>query len=237
MSEESVAADTVQQEANARGSLSQDELPDANDSERPQEKERATTEVPDEPQEIEAASVGEQGRQEEGTAPESEESQLEAVRAELEQVQAQAAEYLDGWQRARAEFANYKKRVDAERVESRRISNEALLLKLLPVIDDFERACQTIPEDLADGSWVDGIAMILRKLRSVLEGENVTPIEAEGQPFDPKWHEAVMQEETDDHPDGYVTEVMQKGYRLGERVLRPSMVKVARNQNQAVVDE
>ena len=162
-----------------------------------------------------------------------EENELESVRAEVEQVRAQAAEYLDGWQRARAEFANYKKRVEAERQELRRTSTEALLLKLLPVVDDFERAFQALPEESTDATWVDGFTMILRKLQAILESQDVTPIEATGQPFDPLWHEAVMQEETDEHPDGYVTEEMQRGYRLGDRVLRPSMVKVASNTNES----
>ena len=159
--------------------------------------------------------------------PEAEE--LEAMRAELEQTQAQAAEYLDGWQRARAEFANYKKRMEAERGELRQSSNEALLLKLLPVVDDFERAFQVLPEDLEDIAWVDGFGIIQRKLQSILESENVTPIEATGQPFDPEWHQAVLQEETNEYPDGYVSEEMQRGYLLGRRVLRPSMVTVAIN--------
>jgi molecular chaperone GrpE len=172
----------------------------------------------------------------EGIIEDDEESELEALRAELEQVQAQAAEYLDGWQRARAEFANFKKRVEAERQELRRTSTEALLLKLLPVVDDFERAFEALPEDYEDAAWVDGFTMIHRKLRAILESQDVTPIEAIGQPFDPLWHEAVMQEETDEYPDGYVTEVMQRGYRLGDRVLRPSMVKVASNTKKATDD-
>lgn len=163
---------------------------------------------------------------------EAEEYELEALQAELEQAQVQAAEYLDGWQRARAEFANYKKRVEAEREELKRTSTEALLLKLLPVVDDFERAFQVLPEDSTDEAWVDGFKMILRKLQGILESQDVAPIEAEGQPFDPLWHQAVMQEETDEHPDGCVIEEMQRGYRLGERVLRPSMVKVASNTNE-----
>jgi molecular chaperone GrpE len=168
----------------------------------------------------------------EGIEEEAEEYELEALQAELEQAQAQAAEYLNGWQRARAEFANYKKRVEAEREELRRTSTEALLLKLLPVVDDFERAFQALPEDSTDAAWVDGFKMILRKLQAVLESQDVAPIEAANQPFDPLWHQAVMQEETDEHPDGYVIEEMQRGYRLGERVLRPSMVKVASNTNE-----
>jgi len=167
---------------------------------------------------------------------ETDQSELKALKAELGEVQAQAAEYLDGWQRARAEFTNYKKRVEAERENLRRTGNEALLLKLLPVVDDFQRAAQRLPEDLADVPWVEGMAMILRKLQAVLESENVTCMEAVGQPFDPQWHQAVMQEETTEHPDGIVIEELQQGYRLGERVLRPSMVKVASNQQKVSND-
>ncbi len=168
----------------------------------------------------------------EDTEEETGEIELEALRAELQQTQSQAAEYLDGWQRARAEFANYKKRVEAEREELRRTSTEALLLKLLPVVDDFERAFQALPEDSTDAAWVDGFKMILRKLQGILESQDVAPIEAADQPFDPLWHQAVVQEETDEHPDGYIIEEMQRGYRLGDRVLRPSMVKVASNTNE-----
>jgi molecular chaperone GrpE len=153
----------------------------------------------------------------------------QALQAELEKAQAQAAEYLDGWQRSRAEFANYKKRVEAEREELRRTSNEALLLKLLPVVDDFERAFQKIPQEWAASPWVSGIAMILRKLYAVLESQGVVPIQAAGQPFDPQQHEAVLLEESAKHPEGTVIAELQRGYRLGERVLRPAQVKVATN--------
>jgi len=217
---EPVAADSLQKKSN-------DGLESSDEREQvvPQAEAR-------QPQE-ESAEIEPTPSEEEGQAQVEEEvkkDELETLRAELEKAQAQAAEYLDGWQRARAEFANYKKRMEAEWEEFRRTSNEALLLKLLPVVDDFERAFQTLPDDLKGKPWVDGIAMILRKLQAVLESENVTPIEAEGQPFDPQWHEAVMQEETTEHPDGYVIEEMQRGYRLGERVLRPTMVKVASNE-------
>jgi molecular chaperone GrpE len=184
-------------------------------------------------QDVEVTPSGEEDQIVQEATETVEEKELEALRAELEKAQAQAAEYLDGWQRARAEFANYKKRVEAERALLQQTSNEALLLKLLPVVDDFERAFQTLPEDVADVPWVDGIKLILRKLQAILDSENVTPIEAIGQPFDPLLHQAVMQEETTEHPDGHVIEEMQRGYRLGERVLRPSMVKVANNAKEA----
>jgi molecular chaperone GrpE len=154
---------------------------------------------------------------------------VQALQAELDKAQAQAAEYLDGWQRSRAEFANYKKRVEAEREEWRRTSNEALLLRLLPVVDDFERAFQKVPPEWADSPWVSGINMILRKLHVFLESQGVVPIQAAGQSFDPQQHEAVLQEETAEHPDGAVIAEIQRGYRLGERVLRPAQVKVATN--------
>jgi molecular chaperone GrpE len=159
----------------------------------------------------------------------------QALQADLEKAQAQAAEYLDGWQRARAEFANYKKRVEAEREEVRRASNEALLLKLLPVVDDFERAFQKIPQEAADSPWVSGINMILRKLQAILESQGVAPIQAAGRPFDPQQHEAVLMEETAEHPDGTVVAELQRGYRLGERVLRPAQVKVATNKHKEQV--
>jgi molecular chaperone GrpE len=156
---------------------------------------------------------------------------IQALQADLEKAQAQAAEYLDGWQRSRAEFANYKRRVEAEREELRRASNEALLLKLLPVVDDFERAFQKIPQEWAASPWVSGISMILRKLQALLESQGVVPIQAAGQPFNPQQHEAVLLEETAEHPDGTVTAEIQRGYRLGERVLRPAQVKVATNKH------
>ena len=162
-------------------------------------------------------------------AEKEEENPLAALQSELEKAQAQAAEYLDGWQRARAEFANLKKRVEAERAEIRYRSNEDLLLKILPVVDDFERAFQELPPEMEDAAWVNGITMIMNKLHKLLESENVAPLEAAGKPFDPQWHQAMMQEETEDYPDGICIEEIQRGYRLGDRVLRPALVKVASN--------
>lgn len=163
------------------------------------------------------------------TPAETQAVDVAALQAELEKAQAQAAEYLEGWQRARAEFANYRRRVEAEREDIRCRSNEALLLKLLPIVDDFERALQVLPAELVNHPWVDGVRMILNKLHALLESENVTPVSTVGQMFDPQWHEAMMQEETTEHPDGMIIEELRKGYRLGDRVLRPALVKVAHN--------
>jgi molecular chaperone GrpE len=158
---------------------------------------------------------------------------LAPLQAELTQARAQAAEYLDGWQRARAEFANYKRRVEAEREDIRCRSNEALLLKILPIVDDFERALEAAPPQMNDSAWINGVSMILNKMQSFLESENVVAVAAVGQPFDPQWHEAMLREETADHPDGTVLMELRRGYRLGERMLRPALVKVASNPTES----
>lgn len=163
----------------------------------------------------------------EGAEPEAVD-EVTALRQELETVKAQADEYLDGWQRARADMANLRKRLEREQAEFGKLANASLIVRLLPVLDDFERAFQTVPDNLRVLTWVDGVFLIWRKLQAILEAEGLQPIEAARQPFDPSVHEAVMQEETTDHEDGQVISELQRGYRLHERVLRPSMVKVAR---------
>jgi len=154
--------------------------------------------------------------------------QTAALQAELDKAKAQAAEYLDGWQRARAELSNAKKRMDRELAEARENANARLIARLLPVLDDFDRAVQTLPPHLLDLTWVEGILLIQRKLNLILEAEGVKPIEAEGKPFDPIYHEAIGEEAGSDHPEGTVAAVVQKGYMLGERVLRPALVRVAK---------
>ena len=109
------------------------------------------------------------------------------------------------------------------------LANELLLSKLLVIADDFDRAIANMPAELRGVSWVDGIAAIDRKLRALLDSEGLTPIEAVGQQFDPHQHEAVVQEETTDVPEGTVTSELQRGYRIRDRVLRPSMVAVAKS--------
>lgn len=151
-----------------------------------------------------------------------------ALRQELESVKAQANEYLDGWQRARAEMANLRKRVEREQAEFTKLANASLIARILPVLDDFERASQTVPDNLRELTWVDGIILIWRKLQSILEAEGLQPIQAVGEQFDPLVHEAVVQEETAEHEDGQVISELQRGYKLHDRLLRPSLVKVAR---------
>ncbi|HXF70736.1 MAG TPA: nucleotide exchange factor GrpE [Thermoflexus sp.] len=170
--------------------------------------------------------------QEEVTVAEAEVSlaeQLEALKKELEEARAQAQEYLEGWQRERAAFANYRKRVEAERAQFAAEATALFIRKLLPIMDDFERALQTLPDNLRHLTWVEGIVLIHRKLQLALESEGVRPIEVKpGDPFDPMLHEAVLYEPVEGFEDGQIVEELQKGYKLGDRVLRPTLVKVAR---------
>jgi len=142
-------------------------------------------------------------------------------------AQTQAQEYLEGWQRARAEFANYKKRVEREMKDSHSNAAGSVLKDILPAIDDFERAMSSVPASLKDDPWVGGVGMILRKLNKVLDDYGVTVVDPTGKPFDPNQHEAIGMEDSDDVATGHVTATMQKGYVLGDRVLRPALVRVA----------
>lgn len=151
-------------------------------------------------------------------------SALADLENQLAEAQSRAAEYKDGWQRALAEFQNYKRRADAEKAETYQMAVGDVVKQYLPVLDDMERALAHRPADLA---WADGIELIYRKLQSILEAEGLTRIEAEGQAFDPNFHEAVSQEPSEEHESGQVIAVVRNGYMLGEKVLRPAQVRVA----------
>ena len=163
---------------------------------------------------------------------EMEQQGRDSSRTSSDSPQDLAAQYLDALQRERAAFINYRRRVEQERAETAQYATAQFLKKLLPVVDDFDRALAAIPESERKGhKWVEGVELIARKLHNVLEQEGVQPIEAQGQPFDPNIHEAVAFEDAaeqgDEHVDT-VSEVFQKGYKLHDRVLRPAMVKVTR---------
>ena len=151
-----------------------------------------------------------------------------ALQQELAEATAKAAEHLDGWQRAVADLANYKKRIERERAESYQYTAGAIITRLLPALDDLDRAMKDAPGDPALRQWVEGMALIQRKLHSIVENEGVQRIEAKGAQFDPNIHEAVTHDESPDHSEGEVIEVLRQGYRLGERVLRPALVRVAK---------
>ena len=155
-------------------------------------------------------------------------AELDEMRGQLELAQQESAENKAGWQRTAADYANYRRRTEQDREQNLGLANEALLSKLLAIVDDFDRAIANKPDELASAPWVDGIVAIDRKLRQLLDSEGLTPIEAAGQPFDPHQHEAIVQVETNKVPEGTVTAELQRGYRLRDRVLRPSLVAVAK---------
>jgi molecular chaperone GrpE len=184
----------------------------------------------DRPVEVTKEEQAQPQTEEKGTAAPVEEApvdELAGLREELEQVRAKEAEYLDGWQRARAELANARKRFQREQDQAYTTAKASIFACLLPVVDDFQRALETLPDGLADLTWIEGIKLIERKLELLLDQEGVEPIAAEGQPFDPFLHEAVTHEPSTTVPEGHVIGVMQKGYKLGDRVLRPSVVRVS----------
>ncbi|MFQ5612477.1 MAG: nucleotide exchange factor GrpE [Anaerolineae bacterium] len=153
----------------------------------------------------------------------------EDLQAALEAAQAEAAKNLDGWQRAAAELANYKRRQEEQASRRRADAKASILEQLLPVLDDFDLAFQNVPETLGDQeqNWVDGFQLIGRKLNKLLENQGVQVIDTDGQ-FDPTLHDAITHEESDDHEEGQIIAEVRKGYRMGDRVLRPAMVRVAK---------
>jgi molecular chaperone GrpE len=156
-------------------------------------------------------------------------AQAQEAQADRERLTAQAAENLDGWQRARAEFANYKRRVESERAEVAASAGAEALKRVLPAVDDFERAMQTVPDDLKDNPWVNGVLMVQRKLNAALEQSGITSIATNpGDLFDPNVHEAVTHEDSDQFGSEQIIGEVQRGYKIGDRVLRPAMVRVAR---------
>jgi molecular chaperone GrpE len=150
------------------------------------------------------------------------------LEAQLAAAQAQAKEYLEGWQRARADFANYKKRVERELQDSYQNASVDLLTRMFPILSDFERAMSNLPPELQDHTWLEGVTLIQKKFQKLLEDNGIVEIAPTGQPFDPSLHEAVGTDEDTAVQSGYVTATLQKGYRVGERVLRPAVVRVAR---------
>ena len=149
------------------------------------------------------------------------EEQLAEALREKDQFRAMA-------QRSQADLANYKRRAAEEVVEARRSASTGLLLKVLSVVDDMERALAHVPESAVAPGWLDGLKLVQRNLSNLLDSEGVTAIEAQGRPFEPWEHEAVLYEETPDSAEGTVVRVIREGYRLRDRVLRPAQVAVAK---------
>ena len=152
--------------------------------------------------------------------------QMDALHAsrQLAESESKASEYKDGWQRSQAEFLNYKNRMARDNEMMYASMKGEIIKKVLPALDDLERALQNRP---ANDAWAGGIELIARKLQNILESEGVKRIEVNGAAFDPNFHEAISHEPNEQVESGHVIAVVQNGYMLGERVIRPAMVRVA----------
>ncbi len=160
--------------------------------------------------------------------PEAAETEdIESLKQALAEEKTKSETHLANWQRAQADFINYKRRSEQEREEVNKLATATLMLSLFPVLDDLERAFISIPPHLDELTWVDGIRLIERKLRAFLEAQGLTPIKALGEPFDPNLHEAVMHRKGKEET---VIEELQKGYKLYDRVIRPTMVVVGNGE-------
>ena len=162
--------------------------------------------------------------------PEDVESLKKALAEEVEKAENNFAQ----WQRAQADFINYKRRSEHEKGEAIKYANGLLILSLLSIVDDLQRAIASVPEEISDHNWVEGINLINRKLTAFLESQGVTEISALGEKFDPNFHDAVMYEIGD---EGMVISELQKGYMLHDRVIRPTMVVVGKGtENEDICD-
>ena len=152
-------------------------------------------------------------------------AEIETLEKQLEEAESKVSEYKDGWMRSQAEFQNYRKRIERDNEMTYASMKGDIIKKVLPVLDDLERALQNRPSN--SGAWVSGIELIQKKLLSILEAEGVQRIEAVGVAFDPNFHEAISHEPIVGVQSGHVIAVVQNGYMLGERVIRPALVRVA----------
>ena len=151
-------------------------------------------------------------------------SQLE----ELDDLRKKVDDFSDGWQRERAEFANYRKRVTRDQETEKQNSKLSILKRYLDIHDDLELAIKNMPEHVKSDAWVNGIQLIYHKLGNLLNGEGMQPIPTENCAFDPALHEAITSEEHEGFESGKIIEVVQKGYTIGDRVIRPARVRVAK---------
>jgi molecular chaperone GrpE len=151
-------------------------------------------------------------------------AEIEALNKKLADAEAKTTEYKDSWLRSQAEFQNYRKRVERDSELTYVSLKGDIAKKILPVLDDLERALQNRP---AENPWASGIELVVRKFQNILESEGIKKIEAVGTEFDPNLHEAISHEPADGVQSGHVIDVVQNGYRIGERVIRPALVRVA----------
>jgi molecular chaperone GrpE len=151
-------------------------------------------------------------------------AEIEVLKKKLEEAEAKTSEYKDSWLRSQAEFQNYRKRLERDHEMAHLSMKGDIIKKVLPVLDDLERALQN---RAADDAWASGIELIARKFQNILESEGLKKIDAIGKEFDPNFHEAISHEPANGVQSGHVIGVVQNGYMLGERVIRPALVRVA----------
>jgi molecular chaperone GrpE len=161
-------------------------------------------------------------------AEEAASEQLAMLQADLETAQRKSTEYLEAWQRERADFTNYKRRIERDQAQTYQNAAGSVIKRYLDVLDDLERALKNRPAEGEGAAWANGIELVYRKLLAHLDAEGVKPMESQGQQFDPNQHEAIVMEDSPQHSSGQIIEVLQNGYQLGDRVLRPARVRVAR---------
>ncbi|MRR29078.1 nucleotide exchange factor GrpE [bacterium] len=152
----------------------------------------------------------------------------EALKADLDKALKESATNLDGWQRERAEFVNYKKRIERENAQLRNNITGEVIKKYLVIMDDLDLAMNHRPGCEEGSVWAEGIELIVRKLQTVIDGEGIERINQNKVQFDPSLHEAISNEDNPEFASGEIIEVVRQGYKLGERILRPAMVRVAR---------
>lgn len=151
-------------------------------------------------------------------------AEIDALNKKLADAESRTSEYKDSWLRSQAEFQNYRKRIERDSELTYLSLKGDIIKKILPVLDDLERALQNrAPEN----AWANGIELIARKFQNILESEGLRKIEALGAEFDPNFHEAISHEPADGAKSGQVIGVVQNGYMLGDRVIRPALVRVA----------
>ncbi|WP_440111214.1 nucleotide exchange factor GrpE [Paenibacillus sp. QZ-Y1] len=181
-----------------------------------------------EEQEQQATTAAEQEPVNEAGAAEAQaEEMADQEQDELARLKAEAEEQQQRFVRAQADFDNFRRRTQKEKEELAKYASMKLVTELVPVIDNFERAMATVPEGTESESFGKGMQMIFRQLETVLNNEGLTTMNSVGQPFNPEFHQAIMQVESDEYEEGIVVEEVQKGYMLKDKVLRPAMVKVS----------
>ena len=181
-------------------------------------------------------SDGEQAGAPSAASPtvEQSETEVERLRKELAEAQERADRYHSNWQRSAADFQNWKRRADQERGDAMRLAEAALTTELLRVLDDFERAFETVPREMRALTWTEGVVLIWQKMFAILQSRGLSPIEAAGKDFDPYLHEAVMREGDDDPSEQTsVVAELQRGYRFHDKVIRPTLVKVGKPSSEA----